>query len=643
MIPVGAHGEGRGRLNIFRYKYFKSNAFMVNTVLGLTHLGFRVIQPEGRWSLTLILLAAFFVFPAVAYFLAGKYGEAADSKGEPSPKRTPEILAAWTIPFLYAVLLAAKAVMGSPLPWAGSPEIPASIALFCLSIAIFYGLERDDIIDFITGNRLIHFVLLAFFLYLLTLSILIGIHHQLGPDAGYYVMYGRAILEGQVPIRDFASMYPPGIYYLQALYLSLHGGGRDALTLQIFTHHALTALFLAYLCFKLKLTRGLGAAFPAILYVFLIAFYEGYGLIIEPISSTWGWAGLSIALATSMPRGESISNEAGRKRENTRTALRMFLYFLAGTLVGLAFMVKQVGAIFIVLAAIISSFDPRTRRLYTILAVLAGALFWWLVFFAAHPDTLPIYFEQNVIGLFNYATVQHQPMSRLLPARLENLWFNRWIAGLLFVAFFIAVFHSRKNRKYEPDTARRHKILLLLSGGGLIMLAPMIFRSYAHYYLYPLPFAITSLFYLLKHYRILRRGFSRAVFFGLLLALFWNLPGRWPNLQRQVEAKYLNERHTAEWIKANAGQSEKAVIVPGVPQYYVLAGLKAPITFYSWLSISENEKLVKAAADEALPVFLVDRGLPYFGEYKELLIRYGFSAVARFGDNTTKWIRKDGN
>jgi hypothetical protein len=161
----------------------------------------------------------------------------------------------------------------------------------------------------------------------------IGLDDQ---DEGYFLEQATRVLRGQLPYRDFDSLYTPGLLYLHALLLHLAGHPEVLILRGVgLLARVLLALGLYLLC--RPLTRPLFAVLPA-LYV-LVA--------LDDIPVTWephpGWpsAALSVLTVLAFSRLPSLG-DTGRGR---------WLVGL-GALTAVVFLFKQNAGVFVGLAVV---------------------------------------------------------------------------------------------------------------------------------------------------------------------------------------------------------------------------------------------------------------------------------------------------
>jgi hypothetical protein len=162
---------------------------------------------------------------------------------------------------------------------------------------------------------------------LLLLVVLIRSNFLLIPferDEGAYSYYGKLLLAGKLPYRDFYEQKLPGIFYFYALIVSLFGSSVRDLHIGFTVLNLLTIAFI-FLSVK-RLFSPLAGVVAAITYaiVSLTPYLSGFTIQAEH----------GVALFTSL--GIYLYVLAREKKKS-------YLYFLMGFALGAAFMVKTTG------------------------------------------------------------------------------------------------------------------------------------------------------------------------------------------------------------------------------------------------------------------------------------------------------------
>ena len=193
-------------------------------------------------------------------------------------------------------------------------------------------------------------------------------------DEGYFVEQATRVLQGQLPYRDFDSLYTPGLLYVHATVVQLFGGSPIIdVRLVGWVARVVLAVGLYLLC--RRVLRPWLALVPAL---FVLVALDRAPAAWEPHPG-WPSAALTIVAAWLFTRLPS-----------TRGFRRAGLLVAIGVLVGLVFGFKQNAGILLGLALVASSawlgLDPDTRAVtrplrvtqLLLAAVVTGATLWLL-------------------------------------------------------------------------------------------------------------------------------------------------------------------------------------------------------------------------------------------------------------------------
>jgi hypothetical protein len=172
-------------------------------------------------------------------------------------------------------------------------------------------------------------------------------------DEGYFAQQALRVLHGQVPFRDFETLYSPGLAYLHAALFAL-AGGPNVLALRALALLSRAALSAATYVMARPLVRNpLWAALPAI--VLLVG--------LDDAPERWephpGWLSTLFAVLAAMVICRSLTTRA---------------LVLAGALCGVSYVFKQNTGVFMLLAI---AFWTRQRSIYA-LAAFGGVTALWL-------------------------------------------------------------------------------------------------------------------------------------------------------------------------------------------------------------------------------------------------------------------------
>lgn len=174
-------------------------------------------------------------------------------------------------------------------------------------------LKPDRIVPLLALLAIALFTLIAGYYWALAI-----LHYPLNDDAGYYLTAGRYIVEGLVPMRDFASHYSPGAYYLFAMLESINWGHGEAHRAFIYSLHYVNAALLYLLLIRVAQNKSV-AAFYSLFFLVLVFSLDGQAIVLEPVQNFFIISALLSA--------------TGQGRQNGA--------LLAGLLFGMALMAKQ--------------------------------------------------------------------------------------------------------------------------------------------------------------------------------------------------------------------------------------------------------------------------------------------------------------
>ncbi len=436
----------------------------------------------------------------------------------------------------------------------------------------------------------------------------------IGPDGGHILMNARLVRQGMVPYLDFKVVYGPFLFYLQAAYLSLFGGSRSSLLLQLWTHHVITLLIvLAILRFLLR-APGWVLCLVSASYLMVLPNYEAFYMIVEPTMGIYGWAAIALTVFATRAPDESW-REAG-----SPTRVKGAMLAAAGFLASVSAGVKQSGAVFLLLTLSIPVLMSERFERKMLLSGSIGALLPFVAFFGTHPTTIPTFWNDSVIGIISFAAGKRLELDPL-EVRLAAARFSAWIPGMLLIAMFGASISRSVG-------SRERRLVLVMCLAGLILWLPVFSRPYRHYFVSSVPFALVALGWLCglpdrsprvtEAYRLGRQ----MVVVLIVATLMWRF-----YLESRAEEQSLRwirseEDQVAAWIAGNTSRGERVLIVPNTPQYHYLVGTEDIIDAYEFV---QDPNIIWYAAREAAPVFVVHRGDGrYIRYYEQTLRRVGY-------------------
>ena len=440
-------------------------------------------------------------------------------------------------------------------------------------------------------------------------------------DAGYYLLLSRLVAKGKVPYLDFTTIYPPGFFYLQNVFDFFHGGSPEAVAAQDLLLNLGAAAGLFYSARKLLALDRSFALFLSALFILVFPAFDGAYLVLEPLSSLWGWMALAVVMST----GRTGSDGAGDAAISLRRA------FLAGALAGLSMMVKQPGAVFLVAAWMIAALDadwPRRLRLGAVMA--CAALSYWLLFFALHPGAFLAVWNQNVVLLARYAVSSRATTGYTLADLGGVVWKNRWIVVPILAAGAMSAVYRCRGRATRSDST-----ILILMAAGTTFFLPAFSRPWRHYMLYPIPFALLGGAYLLiRPRRALGVALAALV---LASSAVWRLPREIADWQlNTLPAVHARQEVLRKWISDRARGRRFILVVPMESQFYFLTGHEPPNPKFDFPADLGTQ--VRSAAEVRAPVFLVQ---PFEKERPELvkaLEEAGYRRTDHLGEDAELWL-----
>jgi hypothetical protein len=207
-------------------------------------------------------------------------------------------------------------------------------------------------------------------------------------DDGYFAQQAVRVAHGEIPYRDFASLYTPGMAYLHGVLLEMMGGpyllGPRLLSLGF---RALLA-FLLYVVARPLVSRPIWAALPG---VFVLIGFDSAPVLWEPHPG-WPSAALCVLAAWCATRSNS----------------RAWL-LSSGLAAGAAYAFKQNAGVFILLALVIYL---RRRAVLPVVGFVAITLTWLLPLVLAIDGQVLLL--APLVGAVNQASLRSSPEPTVL-------------------------------------------------------------------------------------------------------------------------------------------------------------------------------------------------------------------------------------
>lgn len=394
-------------------------------------------------------------------------------------------------------------------------------------------------------------------------------------DEGIYNYFGQQVLEGKTPYVDFYEMKPLGLYYSYAALNFVFGRSYQASHAAFMVLNALTVIALFFIGKRLFDSTSGWVVAAAYALLSLGPAVSGFASQSEHIVALFVSVGLLILL---------------RAFESQKKAT----FFLAGLLIGYAFLVKQ-SAVFIILfgGLAIVAFHLLRRPVNAKLLIRNGLLYSSGVF--------GIYFLSILILAFHGA--------------LEEFWF--WTYE--FPKGYVAAISLREGleflRLYFEDVAENHVVLWTLGGVGLTgifitrlewdkkvlvgMFAVFSFftiwptlRFYGHYWIQLLPalsLLIGASSYVIHHIFIDRIKIKGAAWAGVLVfvvGVFTTVHGEKdyyfnPDFHKILRRVYGSNpfpeaKKIGDFIAKRTVEGDKVALIGSEPEIYIYSGTRAP-------------------------------------------------------------------
>ncbi len=420
----------------------------------------------------------------------------------------------------------------------------------------------------------------AFFILLLILLlfVLIRIGHLPIPferDEGAYSYYGQLILDGEIPYVSFYEMKPPGLFYAYALVILIFGDTVEGVHAGFLVINVLTLVCVFVL--GRRLLGDLGGLLSAASFGLLSSGAEvcGFTAQAEHLVVLFSTAGLVFV----------------SRAQKTEWGLSLFA---GGVSLGIACLIKQTGALFVLLGGILvlargipcRSVAPR-NMFRALLAYGSGVL---LMLAAAYVAMLRMgVFEEFLFWAYKYprayateirvseGMILFQRTLRYVTENYEPLWLLS-SAGLVLTPFL--------------KVAVRVKVFIYLFSVASFLTLFSGLRFYGHYWLQVCPAAallagtaLCTVRQLLT--RLLGRAGSAAVTCGILVALIASIlhsereyyfkPDANEILRRVYEMNPFPEAKViGDFIRERSNNEEDRIALLGSePEIYFYAGRKA--------------------------------------------------------------------
>jgi 4-amino-4-deoxy-L-arabinose transferase-like glycosyltransferase len=403
-------------------------------------------------------------------------------------------------------------------------------------------------------------------------------------DEGEYAYFGQLLLQGIPPYATAYHAKLPGVYGAYALALALFGRSIAGIHVGLLVVNAATSV-LVFLVAARLFNRTVAVSAAAIFAVLSLSpRLQGLAAYAEHFLLLPALAGALVLLRAVESR-------------------RLLAFFASGALVGLAFIIKQSGAAFVLFAVLYTLLAPGPddwrRRSWPALAVVAGALvpftvvcagfaaaglfdrfwFWTVVYTTHYASTTPL-----SVGLLLLTLTARSILSSsylvVVPAAVgvsALFWDPRAHAGRLFVLLLsICALAGASVGLYFRN---QYFLLLtpagaLLAGLGAEALATRVARAPA------LRYAVCAALIAvpLGHFAWAERAI-----------LFETQPADLARALAPPRNPLPESLEIGRWIRAHSAPTDRIAVIGSEPQIYFYAGLRAATGYIYMYPLMENQ------------------------------------------------------
>ncbi|MDD3320928.1 MAG: hypothetical protein PHS59_05740 [Paludibacter sp.] len=371
-------------------------------------------------------------------------------------------------------------------------------------------------------------------------SVFAVLHAPIDPDSSYYLSVVERMNEGLVPYSDFPIGYTPVVFYIMLFLKSIFSIG---INYEFFlTIHFILQFFSALLVYKITLffvQRKDYSFYAALLFILASHWNGGNSFLLETPSLLFGLMSLFIAI---------------------KNPHKIGVYIGVGVLSSLSFLCKQYGLGFLGLLVFLVFFDEARWKQFSNLIVgflvplILCYIIWGKSFFVVIGGN---YGNHNTViqGLYSIS-------DRLL------YLFVRIFPALILVFFYLPSILKKKNEI---------KYISMLILGILGFMLQFYFASFAHYYLYIIPFSSILLFLILSKINKYKYIFYFTVFVTVSLSLYSTYYNRLYKIYYKLPEIKENQYTLARKI-LNTVDSTKTLYIGdiGLIQQYYLTNMIPP-------------------------------------------------------------------
>lgn len=390
-----------------------------------------------------------------------------------------------------------------------------------------------------------------------------------GRDAGAFLIIASGVNQGQIPYVDYIDHKPPGIYYFLAGVLSLNNSLLFAKLSILFTN-LLTATLIVFIS-KRYYSYSTGIASAAV-YLASIPIYQGTRILTEQFVALFGVIMIGLLLLS---------------EEDLTLSQSLILRFLAGVSIGFAFLFKQTGVLFTLgLAGYYIIEAPRRfvrgvlpAAIGSLLPVIGAAAYFY------HLDALSeaihwvvqIHLPGGSYGSQGTLSVLLSQSSNLLSA--GPLW-------ILVVSSLIGLKTLRS--KYD-----HHYTAWVLP---VIVTSPiLLFRSYPHYWIQILPFAVVLGTLSVKQFgppimTVMRQQKTAPIILAAVLVLSVPVGAGVGTVTYATATNPIQDDYNvAQHIQNQSAPGDQILVLTAQPKYYYLSERSPPTNNIYYLGANRQQ------------------------------------------------------
>ena len=348
-------------------------------------------------------------------------------------------------------------------------------------------------------------------------------------DGGFFLYAGQQIVDGSLPYRDFWDSKGPGIFYVNALGLSLGAGTRWGVW---FVEFVCIFGALTFLYNRLSKRWGVGAGlFGVMLSGLGLRVVLGYGNYTEEYALLFNAAGLALFLSM------------------VDVERNYWKYLWIGALFGLSFTFRanNIGGLFAILGAVFLFYVFKRKyaeALRIILVTLAGfalPLLLWTIYFAVLGSAGEMFYA-SILFNFSYSAAKDREWLDIFGGfgRYGMDWYGWFTLAAWFVLIlrFLLSFVQRKVTVFE--------VFLLIWFPIEIVLSNLSGRNFTHYYIsWALAVAVYSAFLFAEFWQLTFKipasegwsdGLGSIACASLIVFLFVISPSSWSRYIETIRA-----------------------------------------------------------------------------------------------------------